>query len=158
VKVDTLVQDADYSLTRLTVSAAHPHDLTVFSRGVGIGHAMMSPSKGLWWEGRVWISASRIVDPHDDSAMIQVNVIHEAEGWHYTERREDWGVASGRGVVAETPRVFTVPKITKLDSFLSIVAKDGIYPETSWLEAARFGGEELTVKATEMFANVDRRK
>jgi len=126
--VQEVISDSDIQVVVLSVQARRPASLSVDTASSHSHVALPQGPDNALREGRVMLSAARVVPAGDPNAYIQVLTRPEVAG----------GFAGG-------PAVYTVTADTPLESFWSVSATDGVFRLDTPVTIAQLQGQSVTL-------------
>jgi hypothetical protein len=126
--VQEVVSDSDVRVVVLSIQARRPASLSVDTPTSHSHVALPQGPDHALREGRVVLSAARVVPAGEPNAYIQVLTRPEAEG----------GFAGG-------PAVYTVAADTPLERFWSVSATDGVFRLDTPVTIAQLQGQPVTL-------------
>lgn len=136
--VDDMVKDDSFRVASVKISSRQPATLSIdMGSSHAAGELLISPADKLR-EGRAFFLASRVSEPRGTNALIQASLDVKVEGG-------DGGLLIHGGFASGNTEVYPVSQETKLQGFLNMSAKSGVYPLDTPIEIGRIDGKAVTL-------------
>ncbi len=136
--VDDLIKDETFRLAVLRVSSTQPGTLSVDREGSHAAGELLISAPDKLRAGRIVFLASRTADSSQTNALIQVSLQVKVDGG-------DGGMLIQGGFQSGGSTVYPISADTKLDGFVTLTARSGIYPLGTPLEIGQIDGKAVTL-------------